>query len=96
VLAEARRWVAETPAPDEPRRPAETALVEVDGVSPAPRPRRQAAGTTEASEEVHVSIGAITVTIEDPAATRPAPRAETRRPEPDRRSRLSRVYLRPE
>jgi hypothetical protein len=100
VLAEARRWVAETPVPGDPRRPEERALAEGDGYVPAERaagrPRRQHAGITEASEEVHVSIGAITVTIEDPAAARPAPRAPAPRPEADSRSRLSRVYLRPE
>jgi hypothetical protein len=99
VLAEARRWVSATPAPEEAAR-VDAAALEVDAWAPAAalgtRPRRGAPGVVEASEEVHVSIGAITVTIEDPAAARPAPRAEAPRPPVDGRSRLARHYLRPE
>jgi hypothetical protein len=104
ALAQARRWVAATPAPDEITRTVATgSMSEPAREGTAPLVVREQLVSVEpaaapAMQELHVSIGKIEVVIDDPAppapaaARAPAPAAPARTPPPVRR--WSRHYLR--
>ncbi len=103
ALADARRWVSATPAPEEISRTVTTGSVSEpapEGMAPIvvrEQLRSVAHAAAPAMQELHVSIGKIEVVIDDPvppatAARVPPPAAPPRTPPPVRR--WSRHYLR--